>query len=612
MPELTSFCCSGVGGFRAALLSGRASDKDLDIIFTRSRSYIFVDVKGVVLLNPRSTVFLCWQTVNLFCTVLCSMFVPVEVAFSFQELGMWTQILGAFFEVFFMLDIVCNLNLPVYDKHNSRIIGDRAIIRKEYMKFWFWVDAISCLPLDILELCLGEGTVHVMLDIFRIVRVLKISKLIRLLRADLLVVAIQDYISLSHVEIQLMKLLFLVVMTIHFMACGLFVIAALEETQTNWMEENHILVAVAATKYACAVYWATMTATTIGYGDIEMVTPFERSYSTICMVIGASVYAFITSRLVGMLLRSSSKGSIPSTTSSDPLEDFESIIRGLSELPVVHRAVLTDYLANREVNRVNDGTKDLLKVLSPKLRALLGRTFYRTMVNRVPLLCPPGCSGATLDSICGEVALCLQYDTYMPGEIIVTVEHSLGEISRRKRLSIVDRGSVLVHKKNMIRTLHRYQYFGEETILLRNESVKYRQISSSTSSYCGLYILTTHAVDDLLTKFPVLKKNFQRYRVKLAFRIGVVKAIRRIRRCMAIENGRFSEVSELDSTNIDLSRKNTVPETISNMSNGGLSSTEDVRELIDEVKTLRLKVSSLLHTLTERELSLAGNDSDST
>ena len=81
---------------------------------------------------------------------------------------------------------------------------------------------------------------------------------------------------------------------------------------------------------------------------------------------------------------------------------------------------------------------------------------------------------------------------------------------------------------------------------------------------------------------------------------------------MAIENGRFSEVSELDSTNIDLSRKNTVPETISNMSNGGLSSTEDVRELIDEVKTLRLKVSSLLHTLTERELSLAGNDSDST
>lgn len=92
LPELHSFCCSGVGGFRSALLSGRVSDHELDKVFQRSRWYVFVAINGVTLLNPRSTVMLIWQSFNLIATILCSLFVPVEVAFSAQEMGWWTQV----------------------------------------------------------------------------------------------------------------------------------------------------------------------------------------------------------------------------------------------------------------------------------------------------------------------------------------------------------------------------------------------------------------------------------------------------------------------------------------------------------------------------------------
>ena len=273
--------------------------------------------------------------------------------------------------------MIANFHMPVYDKRNSRIIGDRTIIRKQYIRSWLWVDLISCLPLDLIEVCMGKDTIHHHFSVVRLVRVLKILKLVRLLRADMLVGILQDYMSVTHEEVQFVKLLFLVLMTIHFMGCGLFVIAELEDTQTNWLEGNHILGAVGAAKYACAMYWATMTATTIGYGDIEMVTPFERTYATICMVIGASVYAFITSRLVSMLLMSNGNalphlmGTSRGTSSSvggggkggHIFDDFQGTIRRVSELPVVHRAVITDYLANRVVNRVTDGTKDLLEVM---------------------------------------------------------------------------------------------------------------------------------------------------------------------------------------------------------------------------------------------------------
>lgn len=92
LPELHSFCCSGVGGFRSALLSGRVSDVELDDVFKRSRWYVFVAINGVVLLNPRSTVMLLWQSFNLIATILCALFVPVEVAFTAEEMGWWTQV----------------------------------------------------------------------------------------------------------------------------------------------------------------------------------------------------------------------------------------------------------------------------------------------------------------------------------------------------------------------------------------------------------------------------------------------------------------------------------------------------------------------------------------
>jgi hypothetical protein len=107
-PDLHSFCCSGVGGFRSALLSGRVSDVELDEVFKRSRWYVFVSINGVVLLNPRSTVMLLWQLFNLIATVLCALFVPVEVAFTAEEMGWWTQVytLSSFQDAFLTVFVV--------------------------------------------------------------------------------------------------------------------------------------------------------------------------------------------------------------------------------------------------------------------------------------------------------------------------------------------------------------------------------------------------------------------------------------------------------------------------------------------------------------------------
>jgi hypothetical protein len=470
------FCCSGVGGFRAALLSGQLSDDDLEVLFTRSRKFLLIGIHGERLFNPRSIYMFGWQFLNLVCTILCALFVPIEVAFLSHDGILSTQLIGAFFEVFFILDMILNFNLPIYNKDNGSLIGNRESIRAEYFKHWFWIDLVSSLPLDVCELSLGMDrilSVPGFFDLVRVIRVLKIFKLLRLLRTDSILRSLQNHITFKQLELQSLKLLFLILIAIHSMSCGLFIVAEWEDTYSNWIEENHIAGATPLVQYACAVYWATMTSTTIGYGDIVMVTAFERTYATICMIIGASVYAFITSKLVGMLIFAPSANSSPTV-----MTDNNTILGKFYQSPLVHQAILMDYLNNRQVNQANDGTRDyflvsksssshslfpptlppflhlpLAQLLSPRLRSLIAKTYYAEMVVYTQLLCPRHLTPHLLEEICGDVALVIEHETFMPGEIVVDKYDP--QISPREYLYIVNNGGILLRRGSSLQTLSR-------------------------------------------------------------------------------------------------------------------------------------------------------------
>ena len=65
-----------IDNFRAALLQEAVSASEVEKIFDDTRYHIFVDIGGNTLLNPRSTFMIYWQTINLFLTVLCLLFIP--------------------------------------------------------------------------------------------------------------------------------------------------------------------------------------------------------------------------------------------------------------------------------------------------------------------------------------------------------------------------------------------------------------------------------------------------------------------------------------------------------------------------------------------------------
>lgn len=95
--------------------------------------------------------------------------------------------------------------------------------------------------------------------------------------------------------------------------------------------------------YPDALWWAIVTATTVGYGDIIPVTPIGRILASIMMLVGIGFIGMITSTIM-----SYASGKKKRFSSTDKIAHITKAIDQIEELNEKEIAVLESYLAMKK------------------------------------------------------------------------------------------------------------------------------------------------------------------------------------------------------------------------------------------------------------------------
>jgi len=479
------------------------------------------------LVNPNSMLRNRWDLLVIFALVFVAVVTPVEVAFLGDDEGagkfrteqgvLLLLVANRAIDVIFCIDIFLNFLTPYQTQHGMWITNHKSIAIK-YISSWFLIDLVSVLPFEML----------------RMIRLLRLAKLLRIFRASRVLKRWETRLSVSYGYITLTKFVVYMLLLSHWLACVIRLVPYIEEGDFSWLKnyfadpaEEHPM-----TIYNTALYWAVMTVTTIGYGDVAMTTSAERWVAVFAMMVGGAAYAYIVGSVCGLV---ASMGEIEARLHRK-IDDLNVYMEEQS-FPNSLRIRLREYFHYTAKQSRSEHYRQLFDEMSPQMRGDVYRRVNAVWVSRIPFLyCA---SPFERQAFITALAMKLMHQVYPPRERICNP----GEISQL--FYIIQRGVVLLNKSYFVPpdlgdnedgipivdlshtlgaseklVLTRGKTFGEDMILTGAR----RRYHCLSLTYVEVHTLSKDDLEEVFEEdaFPDTFRKFRRHVIKLAFRTKFV------------------------------------------------------------------------------------------
>ena len=386
-------------------------------------------------------------------------------------------------DIIFILDMCMQFFTSFYTK-DGELIVDRRQIATNYLKGWFLIDILSIFPFhEILKVEMTKS--------FRYLKTIRLLYLVRLLRLRRLQNVIHSFdggTTAAKIGIYMGGMF----MVSHVMACFWFFLAGLGEyNHETWIFEWDMENAPVSSKYALSWYWAIVTVTTVGYGDITPRSDEERVFSGLCSFIGSVGFAFLVGKM-SAIATGAEEANIKFRSKMSGVHTFVRINR----FPVHLRRRIREFYEEKRYRGDFFDEDEILQELPFDLRKEVSLYTNRDAIKRVPFF--SSCEGDLLETL----LLKFKSRHVTQGEFIIQVD-DIGH-----ELFILNKGevSVLNREGAHVASLGEGSFFGEVALL--SEAAR-RTCSIKAEKRCVLYCLTKDDLMNVCDKFPRFKREIE-------------------------------------------------------------------------------------------------------
>ncbi|XP_029985095.1 potassium voltage-gated channel subfamily H member 5-like [Sphaeramia orbicularis] len=477
-----------------------------------------------------------WDWVILILTFYTAIMVPYNVSFKTKQNNLAWLVVDSVVDVIFLIDIVLNFH-TTFVGPAGEVISDAKLIRMNYMKTWFVIDLLSCLPYDIINAFehvdddfissassgghLRDASFHrnttrtedsVLPGLSSLFSSLKV---IRLLRLGRVARKLDHYLEYGAAVLVLLVCVFGLVA--HWLACIWYSIGDYEviDETTNTIKTDSWLYQLAInigtpyryntsgtgqweggpnkdTLYISSLYFTMTSLTTIGFGNIAPTTDGEKIFSVAMMMVGSLLYATIFGNVTTIFQQM--------YTNTNRYHEMLNNVRDFLKLYQVPKGLserVMDFIVSTWAMSKGIDTDRVLSICPKDMRADICVHLNRQVFNDHPAfrLASDGC----LRSLAVE----FQTTHCAPGDLIFHIGESVDT------LCFVVSGSLeVIQDDEVIAILGKGDVFGD--VFWKETTLARACANVRALTYCDLHVIRREALLRVLEFYTAFANSFSR------------------------------------------------------------------------------------------------------
>ncbi|KAM3602701.1 uncharacterized protein V6R79_009302 [Siganus canaliculatus] len=478
-----------------------------------------------------------WDWVILILTFYTAIMVPYNVSFKTKHNNLPWLVLDSVVDVIFLIDIVLNFH-TTFVGPAGEVISDARLIRMNYMKTWFVIDLLSCLPYDIINAFenVDEDVIsaassgshlrespHFHRNTTRtedsvlpgLSSLFSSLKVIRLLRLGRVARKLDHYLEYGAAVLVLLVCVFGLVA--HWLACIWYSIGDYEviDETTNTIKTDSWLYQLALsigtpyrynasgtgqweggpnkdTLYISSLYFTMTSLTTIGFGNIAPATDGEKIFSVAMMMVGSLLYATIFGNVTTIFQQM--------YTNTNRYHEMLNNVRDFLKLYQVPKGLserVMDFIVSTWAMSKGIDTDKVLSICPKDMRADICVHLNRQVFNDHPAfrLASDGC----LRSLAVE----FQTTHCAPGDLIFHIGESVDT------LCFVVSGSLeVIQDDEVIAILGKGDVFGD--VFWKETTLARACANVRALTYCDLHVIRRDALMRVLEFYTAFANTFSR------------------------------------------------------------------------------------------------------